>query len=173
MQQLRLPSSLEVTCNNCTVHMWWASTDPVIISFVCACDTCTKFDCRLLLSIDRRQSVEEARDTLKMALEYSRAQEPQGRVVGMDLSGDPRVCEWGVQYSTCIKNSCSVMTLKETAGVDWWCTYAHVGWLMQCIRHCCTQHYWVWSGLVSTRESRLLCITCRWADIVLIHYVSV
>ena len=47
--------------------------------------------CRLLLSIDRRQSIEEAYETLRLAQEYSNATLPQGKVVGLDLSGDPKV----------------------------------------------------------------------------------
>lgn len=51
-----------------------------------------KFSDRLLLSIDRRQSVSEAYDTLKLAHSYSTLSDGvQGRVVGIDLSGDPKV----------------------------------------------------------------------------------
>ena len=48
---------------------------------------------RLLLSIDRRQSVEEAMDTVHLAVEYSShvSSEHYTRVVGIDLSGDPKV----------------------------------------------------------------------------------
>ena len=46
--------------------------------------------CRLLLSIDRRQSLEEALDTVEMTAEYQ--QKGDGVVVGIDLSGDPTVC---------------------------------------------------------------------------------
>lgn len=42
----------------------------------------------LLLSIDRRQSVEEARDTVELAHRY---QQRSHLVVGVDLSGDPKV----------------------------------------------------------------------------------
>ena len=46
----------------------------------------------MLLSIDRRQSVSEAYDTLKLAHSYSTLSDGvQGRVVGIDLSGDPKV----------------------------------------------------------------------------------
>ena len=49
---------------------------------------------RLLLSIDRRQSVAEAMDTVHLAVEYSShvSSEHHTRVVGIDLSGDPKVC---------------------------------------------------------------------------------
>ncbi len=49
---------------------------------------------RLLLSIDRRQSVEDARETVKLAKEFSSESvlsHYQCRVVGVDLSGDPKV----------------------------------------------------------------------------------
>ena len=54
---------------------------------------------RLLLSIDRRQSVDEAMDTVLLAEKYSKmATDPNRgagasdvRVIGVDLSGDPRV----------------------------------------------------------------------------------
>ena len=48
---------------------------------------------RLLLSIDRRQSIPEASDTVKLAQEYAQSSSvlEQGRVVGIDLSGDPNV----------------------------------------------------------------------------------
>lgn len=45
---------------------------------------------RVLLSIDRRQSVSEARDTVHLAAQYSSAlTQHRARVVGIDLSGDP------------------------------------------------------------------------------------
>ena len=48
---------------------------------------------RVLLSIDRRQSVSEARDTVHLAAQYSSAlTQHRARVVGIDLSGDPNVC---------------------------------------------------------------------------------
>lgn len=49
---------------------------------------------RLLLSIDRRQSIDEAMDTVLLAEKYSTMPscgEDQVKVVGIDLSGDPRV----------------------------------------------------------------------------------
>ena len=48
---------------------------------------------RLLLSIDRRQSLFEASDTIKLAQEYALSSSvlEQGKVVGIDLSGDPNV----------------------------------------------------------------------------------
>ncbi len=55
------------------------------------------FNPRLLLSIDRRQSVDEAMDTVLLAEKYysKTAADPSGasdvRVIGVDLSGDPRV----------------------------------------------------------------------------------
>ena len=50
---------------------------------------------RLLLSIDRRETIAEAWDTVQLAVEYSSASvasEHQCRVVGIDLSGDHGVC---------------------------------------------------------------------------------
>ena len=48
---------------------------------------------RLLLSIDRRQSISEAQDTVHLAAQYSSApSRHHARVVGIDLSGDPNVC---------------------------------------------------------------------------------
>ncbi|CAB4008894.1 adenosine deaminase isoform X1 [Paramuricea clavata] len=44
---------------------------------------------RFLLSIDRRQSVCEAEDTVELAIEYK--DKYDGLVVGVDLSGDPKV----------------------------------------------------------------------------------
>lgn len=48
---------------------------------------------RLLLSIDRRQSVAEASDTVQLAVDYSRniSSGHHAKVVGIDLSGDPQV----------------------------------------------------------------------------------
>jgi adenosine deaminase len=46
-------------------------------------------DVRLLLSIDRRQSMPEAYETLQLASEYTTVDYMQGKVVGIDLSGDP------------------------------------------------------------------------------------
>jgi adenosine deaminase len=48
-------------------------------------------DVRLLLSIDRRQSMPEAYETLQLASEYTTVDYMQGKVVGIDLSGDPMV----------------------------------------------------------------------------------
>ena len=45
---------------------------------------------RFLLSIDRRQSVSEAEDTVDLAIEYKNKY--GGLVVGVDLSGDYKVC---------------------------------------------------------------------------------
>ena len=44
---------------------------------------------RLLLSIDRRQSVAEASDTVELALAHMEESHHHARVVGIDLSGDP------------------------------------------------------------------------------------
>lgn len=44
---------------------------------------------RLLLAIDRRTDVENAMDTVKMAVEFRDSS--KGLVVGVDLSGDPEV----------------------------------------------------------------------------------
>ena len=47
------------------------------------------FFCRLLLSLDRRNGVEEARDTLALAEQYMKFPgNHQAKVVGVDLSGD-------------------------------------------------------------------------------------
>ena len=43
------------------------------------------------MSIDRRQSVAEAMDTVMLAEQYSKSEEAEVRVVGVDLSGDPHV----------------------------------------------------------------------------------
>ena len=45
---------------------------------------------RLLLSIDRRQPINEAYDTLRLCADYTSYQ--PCKVVGIDLSGDPKVC---------------------------------------------------------------------------------
>ena len=42
------------------------------------------------MSIDRRQSVSEAEDTVDLAIEYK--DKCDGLVVGVDLSGDYKVC---------------------------------------------------------------------------------
>ena len=47
---------------------------------------------RLLFSIDRRQSPAEAMDTVLLAEEYSKlSTDSPVKVIGVDLSGDPRV----------------------------------------------------------------------------------
>lgn len=47
---------------------------------------------RLLLSVDRRQSIADAYDTVKLAHQYSLVDGAiQGKVIGLDLSGDPKV----------------------------------------------------------------------------------
>lgn len=51
----------------------------------------TTIHVRLLLSIDRRQSVSEAMETVELAVAYSKQTYHQARVVGIDLSGDPTV----------------------------------------------------------------------------------
>ena len=60
------------------------------------CAMCTYqyflFLLRLLLSIDRRQSISEAQDTVYLAAHYSCTPcQHHARVVGIDLSGDPNV----------------------------------------------------------------------------------
>ncbi|VDO82100.1 unnamed protein product, partial [Onchocerca flexuosa] len=48
---------------------------------------------RLLLSIDRRQTVEEAEETLKLALRYGKNNDNKtinGIVIGVEISGDPK-----------------------------------------------------------------------------------
>lgn len=56
-----------------------------IAAATAACGT----DCRLLLSIDRRESREAALETVELAAELM----PQG-IVGIDLSGNPELGEW-------------------------------------------------------------------------------
>jgi adenosine deaminase len=60
---------------------------------------------KLILSIDRSQSVDEALDTVQIAAEYQ--QQTNGVVVGIDLSGNPNVmdsildtiyCHFTVEY---------------------------------------------------------------------------
>ena len=47
---------------------------------------------RLLLSIDRRTSIEDAWDTLSLAQDLRKTNEDYARIiVGLDLSGDPNV----------------------------------------------------------------------------------
>ncbi len=48
---------------------------------------------RLLLSIDRRRSIEDAKETVKLAETYMKtpAGDHKAKVVGIDLSGDPSV----------------------------------------------------------------------------------
>ena len=53
--------------------------------------TVTKIIFRLLLSIDRRSSVEEAREAVELAEQYSKFDHHHVKVVGVDLSGDPSV----------------------------------------------------------------------------------
>ena len=46
---------------------------------------------RLLLSVDRRTSVEDAWDTLSLAEELRQMEDYRQLIVGLDLSGDPNV----------------------------------------------------------------------------------
>jgi hypothetical protein len=48
---------------------------------------------RLLLSIDRRKSIEDAKETVELAETYMKtpAGDHKAKVVGIDLSGDPSV----------------------------------------------------------------------------------
>ena len=52
-----------------------------------ACQLC---ECAVVLSIDRREGTEQALDTVQLA-----ADSLQAGVVGIDLSGNPSVGEWG------------------------------------------------------------------------------
>lgn len=53
---------------------------------------------RLLLSIDRRKGIEEARDTVLLAEQYMKFPgHHQVKVVGIDFSGDP-----SVSFVTCM-----------------------------------------------------------------------
>lgn len=55
------------------------------------------FFSRLLLSIDRRQSADEMMDTVSLAEKYRmllESADSRVRVVGVDLSGDPSVCNY-------------------------------------------------------------------------------
>ncbi|CAO2823667.1 unnamed protein product [Amaranthus hypochondriacus] len=55
----------------------------------CGCLSKRKIYVRLLLSIDRRETLEAAMETVKLALEMRNS-----GVVGIDLSGNPKVGEW-------------------------------------------------------------------------------
>ena len=46
---------------------------------------------RLLLSIDRRQSFQDANDTVELAVRYNQPSSSHCSVLGVDLSGDPMV----------------------------------------------------------------------------------
>ncbi len=49
--------------------------------------------CRILLSIDRSQSVADAMDSVLLAETYSKSSSRSNvKVVGVDLSGNPYVC---------------------------------------------------------------------------------
>ena len=54
---------------------------------------------RFLLSIDRRQSISEAEDTVDLAIEYK--ENYNGLVVGVDLSGDPKIGNAG-EFLPCL-----------------------------------------------------------------------
>lgn len=50
------------------------------------------FAVRLLLSVDRRQKISDAYETVRLAHQYSLMDNrKQGRVLGLDLSGYPKV----------------------------------------------------------------------------------
>lgn len=74
------------------------------VLFFCAITYCkvNYFIYRLLLSIDRRQSINEAYDTISLATEYHNTASSQGRVVGIDLSGDPKVMYFKFYHFYCI-----------------------------------------------------------------------
>ncbi|XP_028407028.1 adenosine deaminase-like protein [Dendronephthya gigantea] len=57
---------------------------------------------RFLLSIDRRQSVGEAEDTVKLATEFK--DKYNGLVVGVDLSGDPKIGD-AAEFLPCLKQA--------------------------------------------------------------------
>ena len=57
-----------------------------VIRGISECNSCLDIVVRLLLSIDRRTSLDDAWDTLKLAEEFMNK---DGIVVGLDLSGDP------------------------------------------------------------------------------------
>ena len=52
-----------------------------------ACQLC---ECTVILSIDRRENTEQALETVRLAAEHR-----QRGVVGIDLSGNPSIGEWG------------------------------------------------------------------------------
>ena len=52
---------------------------------------CCDIVVRLLLSVDRRTSVENAWDTLSLAEELRKMEDYRQLIVGLDLSGDPNV----------------------------------------------------------------------------------
>lgn len=52
---------------------------------------------RLLLSVDRRRSIEDAKETVELAETYMRNPgDHKVKVVGIDLSGDPSVSSYTV-----------------------------------------------------------------------------
>ncbi|XP_011409237.2 PREDICTED: adenosine deaminase-like protein [Amphimedon queenslandica] len=67
--------------------------DAVVRGIQLALPSCTNdIQVRLLLSIDRRQNITEAYDTIKLAMEHrNTGGAGQASVVGIDLSGDPMV----------------------------------------------------------------------------------
>ena len=52
---------------------------------------CCDIVVRLLLSVDRRTSVEDAWDTLSLTEELRKMEDYRQLIVGLDLSGDPNV----------------------------------------------------------------------------------
>lgn len=48
------------------------------------------------MSIDRRQSIKEAEETVDLAIEFQ--EQFNGLVVGIDLSGDPSVSYYSLVY---------------------------------------------------------------------------
>lgn len=60
------------------------------------CDSEYYLSWRFLVAIDRRNGMEVALETVNLAEEFMLSSD--GLVVGVDLSGDPTVCEsvWGI-----------------------------------------------------------------------------
>ena len=85
---------------------------------------------RLLLSIDRRNSVEEARDTVELAHQYSKFDCHHVKVVGIDLSGDPSVSmyeciECVVWY--CDKTDVTILEVVKFVSVENICRKKCIG----------------------------------------------
>lgn len=70
---------------------------------------------RMLFSIDRRNGVEEARDTVELAERYMKfsSRDHHVKVVGIDLSGDPSVSLLKACNQTDVDTHCLYSTLSD------------------------------------------------------------